>query len=95
MPGKRQRTRAKVCSTYASKKKPHGVSGGAGFLFFSKEVTANSITGDSVIIIIGFGSTYFYCYFSSGVLILLLAVFVIKRSYASLGQGIKSKSCAK
>ena len=27
------------------KKKPHGVSGGAGFLFFSKEVTAYSITG--------------------------------------------------
>jgi hypothetical protein len=31
------------------KKKPHGVSGGAGFLFFSKEVTANSITGDRAV----------------------------------------------
>ena len=31
------------------KKKPHGVSGGAGFLFFSKEVTAYSITGDRAV----------------------------------------------
>jgi hypothetical protein len=50
------------------KKKPHGVSGGAEFLFFSKEVTANSITGDRVfLIVIGSGSSYFYSYYSSGV----------------------------
>jgi hypothetical protein len=50
------------------KKKPRGVSGGAGFLFFSKEVTANTITGKSVcLIVIGFGSSYFCSYFSSGV----------------------------
>jgi len=50
------------------KKKPHGVSGGAEFLFLSKEVTANSITGDRVfLIVIGFGSSYFYYSFSSGV----------------------------
>jgi hypothetical protein len=50
------------------KKKPHGVSCGAEFLFFSKEVIANSITGDKVfLIVIGSGSSYFYSYYSSGV----------------------------
>jgi hypothetical protein len=50
------------------KKKPRGVSGGAGFLFFSKEVTAYAVTGKSVcLIVIGLGSSYFCSYFSSGV----------------------------
>jgi hypothetical protein len=52
----------------ARKKKPRGVSGGAGFLFFSKEVTAYSITGDrAFLIVIGSGSSCFYSYCSSGV----------------------------
>ncbi len=78
-----------------SKKKPRSVNGGARFLFFSKEVTANSITGDRVfLIVIGSGSSCFYNYCSSGVKILFLTVFVILRSYTSLGQSNKSKTCA-
>jgi len=34
------------------KKKPHGVSGGAEFLFFSKEVTANLITGSECFLLL-------------------------------------------
>ena len=59
---------ANIWGKVPPKKKPHSVSGGAGFLFFSKEVTAYSITGCRVfLILIGSGSYYFYSYFSSGV----------------------------
>jgi len=55
-------------SSGRAKKKPHGISDGAEFLFFSKEVTAYSMTGIRVfLIIIGSGSSCFCFYFSSGV----------------------------
>jgi hypothetical protein len=39
----------------AARKSPTALAAGLEFLFFSKEVTANSITGDSVfLIVIGF-----------------------------------------
>jgi hypothetical protein len=60
------RTRTKGQSA-AQEKAPRRERRGLN-LFFSKEVTAISITGDRVfLIVIGFGSSYFYSYFSSGV----------------------------
>lgn len=86
--------RFRVTVFAAGKKKPHGVSGGVGFLFFSKEVTEfNNRFRDTFLLLLDSDLLVF-------VVIFLLAsksfltVFAIECSYTSLGQSIKSKSCA-
>jgi hypothetical protein len=79
----------------AANKKPRSRCGGANFSFFlSKEVTAKSVTGDRYFIVLDLDLIFF-------VIIVLLAskscvcsLCVAERSYTSLGQGNKSKSCA-
>ena len=79
------------------KKKPRGVSSGANFSFFlSKEVTANSVGGyRTFLLLLDLDLIVF-------VVVILLAsksrmhpICRTGRSYTSLGQNIKSKTCAK
>ncbi len=77
------------------KKKPRGVSGGARFSFLSKEVTANTITGDrELLLLLDLDLLVFIIIFLLASKSCTWPFSLPYCSYTSLGQSIKSNSCA-